>query len=687
MQLLYPRFLVALLATIIPIIIHLLLLKRPLRQLFTNIAFIQEVELVAMRHRQVRRWLLLIARVLAIAALVLMFCQPFIPAKHDGSRTAVSGLDILVDNTFSMQSPKAAQGDLFDEAVVAAGSLAKTLPAGGRLRLINDGDELLTPTAYQTKLSNLTLSAQTLISKINGIGLKQGGEQRHLYFFSDFQKGNFSTHFLDGLNPNQQVLLVPLMGRPTANVYVDSVWVDDAFIRVHANVGVHVRVRNGGSAAANNCPVKVFLGAQQVAAFRVTVEAGQTTTLVVQIQVSNGALVLGRVVTEDMAVAFDNTYYFTLQPAAVIKVLEIGAEPVAQRLYANEPVFEYSFAKTRNVNYGVLRQADMVLMQEVEDVDAGLREGLRAVVKRGGSVVIVPSARATGHDAYQRLFKELGLGAVQWETASDAPERRAVAMPNAKEPFFRDVFGAQQRTATMPRVAPVLRWSRTGADILRLEDGNSYLASFASGAGRVYVFSAPFAEGYSNFVSHPLFVPVLYRIAMLSYHAEQLPAYRLNRGTVALTVPAGPDAAGGQADDAGFRLVKDSVTLIPGQRLLGQEVRLDLPAGMDAAGFYQVQRRGKVMTTLAFNQDKQESELAAYSADELRKMIGPNRPNIRVLEGGTDGGKLATFRGEQTGQPLWRYFLAVALACLLAEAMLVRFGGRRGNIAMSRPVG
>ena len=419
-----------------------------------------------------------------------------------------------------------------------------------------------------------------------------------------------------------------------------------------------------------------------------TVGPGQVVTSVVQVQIAEKELALGRVVTEDVPVIFDNTYYFTLQPAAAIRILEIGAEPVAKELYDNEPLFSYSFAKPQQVDYGNLQRASMVIVRELERLDAGLRDGLRSVIKRGGSVVIIPSGKAISHDSYQLLFKELGLGAVQWEATTTTPELRAVVMPSAREPFFRDVFGAQQREVTMPRVAPVLRWPRTGTDILRLRDGESYLANFTSGAGQVYVFSAPFSAQYSDFLSHSLFVPVMYRMAMLSYHNDQQPAYRLTQGTVTLKLPATGIAGNaiGQADEANFRLVKDSVVLIPAQRVITNELRLDLPVGMNAPGFYQVKRGSAVMTTLAFNQDKGESELAAYSAADLRGLIEPNYPNIKVVESGVDGAGLAKFRAEQTGQPLWRYFLVLVLLALLAEALLIRFGGRSvaaGKVAVA----
>ena len=680
MQLMYPWFLVGLLAVVIPIIIHLLQLRKPQRVIFSNTAFIREVELMMVRHRNVQHLLILLSRILVVCALVFAFSQPFIIDDNSGNTKSKGDVvNVLVDNSFSMQLEGVRRGSLLEEAMAGAQSLGNSLFTAGKVRFIGQSNSELSKSAYLAKIEGLRLSAQNLFSKIDTDLLSRN--EGILYLFSDYQKNVFNEKLLASISTGREVVLVPVVGKQVGNVYVDSVWLDDAFVRARTNVGLHVRVRNGGGQGATNCPVKVFLAERQIAAFRVTVEAGAAMAKVVQVQVRDGELTSGRVVTEDIPVTFDNTYYFTLEPAAPIQILEVGPEPVTQRLYGNEPLFAYAFTKPQSVNYAKLRQANLVILSEVGNIDAGLRDGLRAVVKRGGSVVVVPSALETGRNSYERLFKELGLGTAQWETKSSTTELREVAMPSGREPFFRDVFGAKQRAVTMPRAAPVLRWARTGTDILRLRDGESYLAGFASGLGHVYVFSAPFAKPYSDFVTHALFVPVMYRMAMLSYRNEQLPAYRLSQGTVALEIAGAVGTKMEQADEAGFRLVKDSLTLIPAQRVVGQEVRLDLPQGMDTPGFYQLQRGGKVLTTLAFNQDKRESELAAYSADELRQMIGPNRPNVRVLEGDNDGRSIATFQAEQTSRPLWRYFVVLALVGLLVEALLVRFGGGRSKKA------
>ena len=78
-------------------------------------------------------------------------------------------------------------------------------------------------------------------------------------------------------------------------------------------------------------------------------------------------------------------------------------------------------------------------------------------------------------------------------------------------------------------------------------------------------------------------------------------------------------------------------------------MRLEIPASLTEPGFYEVQRDGQPLTTLAFNQDRRESELTAYSAAELRELVGDDRPNVRVLEGNTAETTLAQLREGQTG--------------------------------------
>jgi hypothetical protein len=672
MQFLYPGFLWGLLAVAVPISIHLLQLRRPQRVLFTNTGFIREVELTTTQRRRLQELLVLLSRVLGIVFLVLLFAQPFIPARRATEQR--NNVGVLIDASLSMQVLGETQQPVLQEAISKAIALGKNFGVATHFQLLRQPGGELTQAAYLTKVAEIHTSGQQRgWTDILDKQAVQAVQQGPLYVFSDFQRNAHSEEAVQALDKNREIVLVPQVARPAANVYVDSMWLEDAFVRTQVNIGLHIRLKNGGNLAIANCPVKVRLGKQQVAAFSTTLAAGKTNATVVQVQLPDKNLALGQVITEDRPAIFDNTFYFTLQPTAAIRVVEIGNEPVAKQAYEAEALFAYSFAKPQQVNFSQLQRANLVLVREVATLEAGLQQALLGVVRRGGSVVVVPPGSSDGREPTLQLLRALGVAGAQWSANATSPVLQEVAMPSTRNPFFREVFGAQPRQVVLPQVAPVLSLGRSGTDILRLRDGDSYLAEFRNGgAGRTYVFTAPFAKAYGDFTTQGLFVPVLYRLAMLSYQASQQPAYRLSMPTVA--VELAPGSADGGQPEAAFRLVRDSLTLIPAQRLRGTSLQLELPPTLSQPGFYELRRQGRLVTTLAFNAEPHESELATYSTAELRQLVGPDHSNVQVLEATAGPEALLRYRAEQTGQALWRYCLLAVLACLLAEALLLRFG-------------
>ncbi|SMB97850.1 conserved hypothetical protein [Hymenobacter roseosalivarius DSM 11622] len=674
MALLFPWFLLGLLGIAIPIAIHFFELRKPQLVHFTNVSFIKEVKLVTARQRKLKHLLILLARIGFVLFLVLMFCQPFIPAIKQDARQGQS-VSMLIDTSPSMQ----AQGNdqsLLDMAVQEANGLSNVYPATTRFQLPNVANTL-NKFAFQAATGQLTVSGQAeslgaLLAK--GKGFSGKGQT---FIFSDFQKNSFSSDFLSQLDSTDKIFLVPLaQNEVSQNVYVDSVGLDDAFVRRGTDIILRIRLRNGGQVPVANCQVRLFIGDKQAAVYRAAINIESPTITSVRVRIDSNELQRCRVEIEDFPVTFDNTYYFTLQPSPQIRIVDLATgEPATQRLYANESLFSYSRSSPQAVNYRLLEGANLALIQQPL-VDASLRENIKRLVEKGGSVVIVPPSLAAGRASYTQLFRDLGIGSVQWEPVpTGAPILRDVAAPSLQNPFFKEVFATQNRQPVMPKVSPVLRWSRSGTDILRLQDGDGYLASFSSGRGIVYLFSAPFESSYSDFTNHALFVPVMYRLAMQSFRNDQNPAYRLNQRTVAVAMSEETDKA-----EQVFKLTKDSSTFIPVQRFQAGELRFDVPPGMQTPGFYQLTRNEQIIKTLAFNFDKRESNLARYSADKLRTLLGQNHPNIQIYDAAGGQTLAAQYRAERIGTPLWQYCLWAALACLLAEGLLLRFMTRRSTV-------
>ena len=80
MQFVNPLYLIGLLAIAIPIVVHLFNFRRFRRVYFTNVRFLQALRQQTRKQSQLRHLLILLMRILAIAALVFAFAQPYIPS-------------------------------------------------------------------------------------------------------------------------------------------------------------------------------------------------------------------------------------------------------------------------------------------------------------------------------------------------------------------------------------------------------------------------------------------------------------------------------------------------------------------------------------------------------------------------------------------------------------------------------
>ncbi len=104
MTFLSPSILFGLTATAIPLIIHLLSLRKTKEIDFSSIRFIQELKHESIRRLQLKNWLMVLLRMLIIALLVLMFARPvgegFISGAMSGEQE--TRVLILLDNSASM---------------------------------------------------------------------------------------------------------------------------------------------------------------------------------------------------------------------------------------------------------------------------------------------------------------------------------------------------------------------------------------------------------------------------------------------------------------------------------------------------------------------------------------------------------------------------------------------------------
>jgi hypothetical protein len=685
MTFLYPTFLFGLFATAIPVLIHLFNFRRTKRVYFTNVAFLKQVETTTSSFRQLKHWLVLAARVLALAALVLAFAQPFLPARS-GAGTGRSGVTSLyLDNSLSMQNELDNQRVL-DRAVNGVEALLTAFPNSPSLQLLtNDfsADEypLQTTGQVRERLASVDLSPTAralpdVYRRQQNLAARQSGGSNQYFWFSDFQKSTVGELERLRLDSTSRLFLVPIQARAAQNVFVDSVWLTTPFIRDLQPNRLMVRLRNTGDEAVENLTVQLLLDETQVSSQIVTIAGRGTVAAPFNFTVRGQGFKRGRVTFEDSPITFDNDYFFVLNAAPRVRVLHLygtKAERYVESVFANDSLFQFQSQSAGNVDIGRIPSENLVVLEGVGTLDGTLRTSLERFVREGGSLLVVPTAQPDA-SGLSGLLPALGVrGLNPSGTPPTATSGLPLAEPNRQSPFFADLFDETTRRdlLAMPTATPAWTWQAVGERLLAFRNGQPFLTRSTAGQGKVYVLAAPLEETSSDFARNALFLPVLYKLAALSVRQEPV-AYSFRENTFSLDVP-------GAARNAVYRLRRDKLELIPVQRLTGNQLTIELPksdqlgSGQSLeSGYYELQRNGRTERVLAFNHDDEESKLDFFTPAELRSRFA-NQKNVQVFEASTDGDFVQTFREQNVGTPLWKYCMMAALAFLLIEIGLIRF--------------
>jgi hypothetical protein len=684
MSFLFPSFLWGLLAISVPIAIHIFNFRRTKRVFFTNVSFLKAVETQTRSVRKIKHWLILAARILAIACLALAFAQPFLPGKNSATSEKKGITALYLDNSFSMQNELNSKRYI-DLAVNRLSELLGIFKNATSLQLVTNDfsaqeQGLYNADKVRDRLTTIDLAntprtleavyqrQQNLISRHQNTGKNQ------LFWFSDFQKstaGDLSQLKIDTTN---NLFLVPIQAVAEKNVYVDSAWLNTPFIRELQNNVLFVKVSNSGAEQARNVVLKLNLDNTQASTASVNVPANGSAIARFNFNLKGKGFKKGQITFDDFPVTFDNSYYFVLNASPLIRILHIygqrdGADYI-QNVFDNDSLFSVQSFSVQNIDPGLVKNADLVVMEGVQQLTGSLPMELHDFVLKGGSLSIIPPADPVA-SSYLGFTANLGINGLAVEkTATLSPV--SLSPPDRNNPFFSDVFEEsvrQEMNLNLPSASPVWTWSNSGQLLLSLRNGQTYLNQVSRGTGKVYLFAAPLNPVYGNVAQHAIFVPIMYKIAALSVRPQRT-SYTFDENPITLNVS-------NPAPNAVYKLRHGKSEVIPVQRVIGNQLLLEIPHGEQTsegldAGYFELVKDNKIEEIIALNHNHTESKLDYYTPAELRTFFA-GKKNVQVFDQLDDDAFTKEFRQQNLGTSLWKYFLYGALFFLLVEILLIRF--------------
>ncbi len=673
MQFLYPTFLWALAAILIPIIIHLFHFRRFKKVYFTNVKFLKEVKEETSNRNRLKHLLVLLMRILTIAGLVFAFAQPFIP-QGDEVKTGEKAVSLFVDNSYSMSS-LSAEVPLLEKAKQRAKEIVEAYDVEDRFqiltmdfegrhqRLVSKEDAISLIDEIQITPSVRDLSK--VMSRIKQALNQTTVENKTAYLVSDFQKNimNIGTEQDTTIDYN----LIPLQSIKKQNISLDSAWFAAPVQMMNQANPLVVKVRNISDEKAENIRLSLDHGGQNKPLGTLTISPQSYVLDTVNISVLKPGWHEGVLSITDYPVQFDDKLYFTFQVPEQIKILVIndqGSNKYLDAAFDGISLFKVDNQRSNGLDYSQFPNYNLIVTQELASVSSGLAFELKGYVENGGNLLVFPSSKSDINS-----YKSFLGGFPVNELMTFEERQRTVGRINTEEFIFSDVYENTRSNLSLPSTNGNFQLSSFGSrgeeQLLTYRDGTTFLGKYRKDQGHVFLCSAPLEDKYNDLVKNAeVFVPMVYKMAISTGKVKTISQY-IGRDEI---LEASNALTGAESV---YKLKGRQEEFIPEQKKIGSKIIIGINNQIKEAGYYDLfHSEDEIVEKFAYNFDRKESELDYFSDSELKSKVGGS---IKVLEANAET-DFTQYIGERSrGIVLWKWCLIAALIFLALETLLLRF--------------
>jgi hypothetical protein len=668
---LYPFFLLAGLALAIPVIIHLFNFKKYKKVFFPDIRFLQELKEQTNKRSKLKHLLVLASRMLAIAALVFAFAQPYL-GNDSSVKKGKKATSVFVDNSYSMGVQKNAV-PLLELAKSKAKEIINAANNADQFQILSQEfspaeNKLLNKEEALANINNLGLSNQSrdiaaVLQKQNSTLLTSDANTKQIIYVSDFQKNNCA---LPINNTNEtRTFLLPIQNTTPSNVSIDSAYFAEPSISMNQANNLFVRIKNYDKDKSINTTLNINVNGQIKNVINVSLKPDENKLQQVPYSATQSGWQKIQMYITDYPVSFDDTFYMAGNVNANYSVLI--ANDGVNNPYLNAVFKTGNSFRTSNVSFAALATQDLnayslVILNSTNTLNLSCANALSEYVNKGGSVLIFPGNSINTQELNANL-NIIGCG--NFVNFQNTPLQ--VSTINKEHELIKDVFEKIPDNIELPKAMKyytILSGTfSTEQKILGFSNGDAFLNCYRKGAGKIYMCASAADVNSSNFATSYWFLPMLYKMA---YIGANNPIYNFTLGTNAPVLIRNTKAG----DNNPFHISNEHWDAIPEQKNIGNNIQLNLYQAAKNAGLYNLSIPGNNIENyfVGLNYNRNESNLSYWAPNELKNC---GLKNYEIIDGNINA---ASAIGQAaSGSPLWKICLIFALLFLLIEVLLLRF--------------
>jgi hypothetical protein len=675
MRFVHPEILWALTALAVPVLIHLFNFRRYKKIAFSNVSFLKEVKSETTKSSKIRHLLILLCRLLAFAALIFAFAQPFFPTALSEKMNGARAVSVYIDNSLSMQGQQ--EGISFlESSKQKASALVGSFSNNDRFQIVSNNfkgtdQRLLSKDEALQAIQGISFSPETkLISAVfdrqRDILGKSAADIHLYYWISDFQRNTSDIQEITNAQ-NEVITAIPATQEIQNNLSIDSIYFSTPQRILNNSDTLLVVIQNHSAEEISNIPLSVELDGIQKAVSSVNLPAHGIATIPVAFSSTQTGFHYGSVRINDYPLVFDDVHYFAYTISEKINILNIvgNEQQNISQLFAEDPQYNFNTTDALSITEEAIQSSNFIIVQGVQSLSPQLIGDLTSYVEQGGTIFIIP------HSVSDLLSYNNFLGrcnGVQLGQKSNATlSTSALDLGN---PFYSPAFEKLQNNASLPSATlhfPLNNGNLQSVPLISFQDNTPLLALTNFGKGRLFTSSVSTLKTESTFLSHALFPISLLRAAETSAAAQQL-YYQLGKESF-ITLKHSPASAEGLFEISN---TNNSKSFIAQSRSIGGETEVFLPSEITESGFYTVKENGANLMPIAMNFNNSESNVEIINSDELTKLsqqiglteFSVKEANAEMLQ------SLATELGG--GISLWKYLIYAALLFLALEIVLIK---------------
>ncbi|GIK59667.1 MAG: VWA domain-containing protein [Ignavibacteriota bacterium] len=688
MTFLNPAVLFGLLAASIPIIIHLLNLRKLKKIDFSTLQFLKELQKNKIRKIKIKQWLLLALRVLIILAIVTAFARPTIVGVSIGGTTSAAKTTavFILDDTFSM-SVVDQNGSYFNQAKEAIKNILTQFEEGDEFGLVlvsHQPDEIemtsnlnkfvqevdATNISYASgKLNNSIIKAAELIGEAKNFN-------KEIYVLADFQKGRLANEdeiidLKEQLGEQVRLYTFNYSGKEVFNFGIDDLKLNTQIFEKDKPVKFEATLKNYSERTKDNLVVSLFINGERLAQQSINLNSGESKIANLEASARNFGYNDAIIEIEEDDIIQDNkryTSFFISEKIPVLiladdvndtKLIEAALKSVSEKGY-----FDITIKKTEQISGVSLNNFQVIIL--LSDNFGNESVKLNQFLSSGKGIIIFPPSE-NGSSGFNSSLNSIGITSAGSFVKLEAGQSIHFSETDFNHPLFENIFmDEKKKQIESPEIFSYFKINPggKGKSIIKLQDESSFLSEYSIGDGKVLLFSSSPVFSWSDFPIKGIFAPLVTKSVMYlsAYNKNEVNYFAgetINVNVAERTLPQIKIVRPDKSED--FINIDEN-----------QTSDFISYAATSLAGNYEFLSGEKLLASANVNTDPAESVteyLTESDFDEYLEKINFNGKHIIIDKNENPTQMILQAR---FGSELWRYFVLIAILLALVEMTIAR---------------